>query len=281
VLARRGFTLVEIMVALVIGSLLVGIVLQFVLGQARFASSQAGREEVQQNLRGALEIVSSELRAAPSRSILLGESQAVEFFAPVRWGVVCATNGSTETTAIFPANVASPLPPTGTAASMVVFTPTDSVRPVAPARATITASVAVDPATLPCSALGAQGPVTAFRLTGTGHPPGSTGFRVAVGDRVRYDIDTSSGETWLRRSNGLVGTRYSMQPLAGPMDPTVVAFRYFAGAPGTAPGSIAPPGSAAPSAQIRMVRFVARTTSRGSAAVMQARQDSVTIQIRN
>jgi prepilin-type N-terminal cleavage/methylation domain-containing protein len=280
---RGGFTLVEVLVALVLGTLLVGIVLQFVVGQSRFAATQAGREEVQQNLRGALEIVGSELRGTVASGITLADDQAIEFLSARRWGIVCGTAAGTQTTVIFPANVPAPAPPTGSAAVLMVFNETTSAwLPAAGANpATITAAQAVPATGAPCNGVGTEGPVVAFQLTGANHPAGTAGFRVVVGERVRYDLGSVGGSRWLRRSNGLVGTQFTMQPLAGPVDVDAVRFSYFAGAPGAAPAPIGAPGFGAPGAQLRMVRFVVRTTSRQATGLTHSKQDSVTVQIRN
>ena len=70
-LRRRsgGFTLVELLVALVISGVLMATVFQILTGQSRAVAVQGAREESQQNVRGALEIVASELRTAVPQEI--------------------------------------------------------------------------------------------------------------------------------------------------------------------------------------------------------------------
>src|SRR4028119_2380214 len=63
-LGRRGFTPVGLMGWGGRGALLIAVVLNFVTGQTRIATAQSGREEVQQNARGALEMVARDLRGA-------------------------------------------------------------------------------------------------------------------------------------------------------------------------------------------------------------------------
>jgi hypothetical protein len=265
---------VEIMVALVIGSLLVGVILQFVVGQSRIAAVQTGREEVQQNLRGALEVFAGDLRGSISAGIERADLQAMEFVLPRMWGLVCASTG-VQTTALFP-NLGV-VPPWGEGAGLMVDDGTGWA-PAPAARATVTQqpTVASTTATPGCGDLQAQGDVVAFTFVGANHVAGARGSRIAVYERVRYDLATVDGERWLRRSNGMSGPNsFSMQPLAGPVDDTFVAFSY------RDPDPIAAPGVNAPTAGIRLVQFRVRTLSRQAAGAEQVRQDSVTVQIRN
>lgn len=278
--ARAGFTLIEMMVALVIGVLLVGFTLDFVLGQSRFAASHAGKEEAQQNLRGSLEIVASDLRGTLAAGIAVADEQAIEFALPEMWGVVCGVTGTTQTTAIFPA-VAGAAPPIGEGAGLMVFDGA-AWQPALPTRATITGATLVAAGNDPlCSLMASQGNVVAYQLNGANHPtPVTRGDRIALYRQVRYEVGTSNGEQWIRRSSGGAAGSFNMQPLAGPVDADSVSFQYFAGAAPAAPVAILPPGTAAPTSNLRLVRFTVRTTSsQGTGA--QARQDSVTVQIRN
>lgn len=280
--ARAGFTLVEMMVALVIGIMVVGFILDFMVGQSRFAASQAGKEEAQQNLRGALEIVASDLRGTLAAGIAVANDQSIEFALPEMWGVVCGVAGTTQTTAIFPA-VAGAVPPMGAGAGLMVLDTTGVWQPALPVRATVTGATQVAAATDPlCSVLAPQGNVVAYQLTGVNHPStASAGDRIALYREVRYDMAASNGAQWLRRSSGGAAGSFNMQPLAGPVDADAVSFQYLAGAAGTVPVAIPAPGSAAPTSSLRMVRFFVRTTSSQGSGLTQARQDSVTVQIRN
>jgi hypothetical protein len=268
------------MVALVIGILVVGFALDFVLGQSRFAANHAGKEEAQQNLRGSLEIVASDLRGTLAAGVALAEDQAIEFALPQMWGVVCGVTSTTQTIAMFPA-VAGAVPPTGTGAGLMVFDGA-AWQPALPGRATVTGATLVPVANAPlCSAMTPQGNVVAYQLTGVNHPTTvASGDRIALYREVRYDVGASNGAQWLRRSSGGAAGSFNMQPLAGPVDPDSVSFQYLAGAAGAAPVTIAPPGTAAPTSNLRLVRFTVRTTSSQGTGT-QARQDSVTVQIRN
>lgn len=87
--SRRAFTLVELMVSLVIAGILIGVIFQFLLGQGRFARLQGAREEVQQNARVALDVISSDLRAVGQQGIISATANSISFRAPRAWGLVC------------------------------------------------------------------------------------------------------------------------------------------------------------------------------------------------
>lgn len=100
--SKRGFTLVELMVALVIAGILVAIIFQFLVGQVRFSRLQTAREEVQQNARIAVDVISSDLRAVGRQGIVAAGSDAIAFRTPRAWGLVCGYSGGS-LAVIFPA----------------------------------------------------------------------------------------------------------------------------------------------------------------------------------
>ncbi|MBW3655471.1 MAG: prepilin-type N-terminal cleavage/methylation domain-containing protein [Gemmatimonadetes bacterium] len=276
--ARAGFTLVEVMVALVLGALLVGFVLQFVTGQTRIASRQTAREEVQQNARGALEVVASDLRGAIASGLILGEERQIRFMLPRRWGVVCSGNGSTQTTAVFPILPGDAIP-VGTGTGLIVLSAgSNTWVPAVPTLATVTARAGAsltDPAG--CGPLSPSGQVEAFTFTGANHPAVTRGDRIAVYQLVRYDVGVSQGRNWLRRSSGTGIDDGSMQPLAGPVDS--VAFAYLGGTPAV---EMAPPGAGAATAGVKMIRFGIKTSSRSSVnGAPVTESGSIAVQIRN
>lgn len=279
---RGGFTLIELMVALVIGSLIIGVVLQFVTGQTRFASVQTAREEVQQNARGALEVVSSDLRGALASGIILAEDDALEFMLPRRWGVVCGIVAG-DIVAAFP-NLAGETMPAGVGVGLMTFT-AGVWRPALPDVATVISATPVLTTANPgCGTQRIEGDVVAFSLAGANLPPAVAGDRIAVYQRVKYEVADGPGGDWLYRSNGVNpdGT-YNMQPLAGPVDRAEVGFRYFDGPETGAPALIAAPGAGAAAEGVRMIRLRVRMTSRQvlDGQTSQVEQDSATVQIRN
>jgi prepilin-type N-terminal cleavage/methylation domain-containing protein len=91
--ARRwdeGFTLVELLIALVVSGMLVAAVFQVLGSQARFSEMQSGREEVQQNARASVELISSELRSIPPGGFTIeDEGRRITFQLPSAWGTLC------------------------------------------------------------------------------------------------------------------------------------------------------------------------------------------------
>lgn len=279
-LSRRGFTLVELMVSVVLGALLIGVVLNFVTSQTRVATAQSGREEVQQNARGALEMVASDLRGAVSAGVVRGDSDAIELLLPRRWGVVCSQVVPNATVVVFP-NVAGAVTPAGADAGLLLQqVPGGAWSPVLPALATVNTATPVAVAAA-CGTLSTAGNVVAFQLNGAGHPAVLPGATAALYQRVRYDVRTSRGEQWIHRSNGMTSSgAFSMQPLAGPLDDAAggISFTYFTGTP-PAPLNGAP-GTGAAAAGLSQVRLRVRMKS-AQGSNSQVEFDSATVQIRN
>jgi prepilin-type N-terminal cleavage/methylation domain-containing protein len=87
----HGFTLIELLVALIISGILVAAVFQVIGGQARFSEMQSGREEVQQNARASVELISSELRSTPPGGFTIeDEGKMISFALPSVWGTLCS-----------------------------------------------------------------------------------------------------------------------------------------------------------------------------------------------
>lgn len=209
--ARRqsGFTLVELMVALVIAGILVGVVFQFLLGQTRFARMQSAREEVQQNARVALDVISSDLRAIGPQGIIAGSANSISYRAPRAWGVICGYSGGS-LAVIFP-GPAAPMLKAGSD-SLAVGTSFHQVSDVTGdgSAATTACNTGVTPNPLVAAA---EGRARLYNLP-AGAPTYQRGQDAYVYDRLTYDIGTSLGVpgTWIRRNPGS-----GAQPLAGPL----------------------------------------------------------------
>jgi prepilin-type N-terminal cleavage/methylation domain-containing protein len=289
---RRGFTLVELMVALVIGALLITITMRMVMGQTRFASVQSSREEVQQNARGAVEVVASELRGAIPAGLVLAAQDEVILMAPRHFGIACGTAGS-DIVGIFPSlPLGVPMAPTqaparwglliGTGAGWQGTTGNPTLNRITFSTVADFALGAAPPA--PCETMNPEGGVRGLRFSGVSGPAAvSQGDVLVVYELVRFDVETTGGVSWLRRSNGwtLAGAEHGffghMQPLAGPVDPDAVRFTYLSGTPPTAM-SFPVTGSA-----VNMVRFNVRTlTGRPlDGSIQQTQESSVTVHLRN
>lgn len=298
----RGFSLPELLVAIVIAGILATAIFQFLQGQTRFVTVQSGREEVQQNVRGALDLITGDLRAAPASGLVSAGSNSVEFFLPRAWGVLCpapvgGAYSSTQVDVLFPEGLpaelmdislqagASPYglhfresagvwKPDATGALRAIVLDSDPA-PAVPAGTTSCAD-----------SLGAQGVVPTYRFTGEGFPtvmstgaPLQPGIPVYFYQTVRYEVSTSSGlpGLWIRRSYGAGDP----QPLAGPLpDDAGLDFRYFrnlSSAAETTP--IADPAVLSALERVQ-VRVTTESRSKEESA-RQVKRDSMMVYLRN
>lgn len=238
---RAGFTLVELMVALLITGFITAALFQLLSGQSRMVAVQSAKQEAQQNVRGALEIVSSELRSAIPGAILRADDQAVIFMQPRAWGVVCQVNLNT-VTAVFPVTGALDGWTVAAANGVLINQTPDPMgtpdwrpspqQPLLRARITGVQQLAT-PATAPCNTMLAQGQAVAVRITTNGALTGAVGNLVVTYTLTQYDVaQDASDQWWLRRSNGLnAAGGFIQQPLAGPLEEDLFGFTYFGNDP--------------------------------------------------
>ena len=111
--AAAGFTIVELLVGLVLASIFATILFQLVRGQSRFVAIQSAREEVQQNVRGALDIIASELRAVPAGGLMQGDASTIRFLVPRAIGVHCGGGTPNAMTVLFPGGLPAGTIPAG------------------------------------------------------------------------------------------------------------------------------------------------------------------------
>ena len=284
------------MVALVISGILMATVFQILSGQTRVVAVQGAREETQQNVRGALEIVSSELRTAFPQGITQATAQSITFMQPRAWGVVCGSNGANSIDAIFPSTQALGAFTASSASGVVINTGAPNWRPRAEtdnARATVTAvQVLGNGVAGQCAganAVGAAGNVVTARITA------DWAIETLLGDLTlparqevmlyvvtSYDVAQVGGRWWLRRSNGVDGNgQPDQQPLAGPLrDNAGFALTYFAADPAV---PVAAPGTTA--AQLNALRMVQVTVATESQQSVNGRRQSdagtVSVMLRN
>lgn len=247
---RAGFTLLEILIALMISGFLVTSIFQVLSGNSRFVALQSAREEVQQNARAALDLIAGDLRAVPPGAILEMEAQAIRFLQPRAWGVLCNTLDRTSTAAwvIVPANVLPQDELFGRPHRGLAIEQTDD-----PLRRT--GEFRYLPAPLresagdPCDAIQPISSPELVRLGfGTPGPPFVTGDSVPAGtsvmlyEEVRYDVAPGSGLAagrWIRRMVGYGAAGPHMQPMAGPVpEDAGLSFTYLS-EDGTTPASTA------------------------------------------
>jgi prepilin-type N-terminal cleavage/methylation domain-containing protein len=91
---RSGFTLVELLVVVVVGTLVLGAIYQTLLAQERSSRQQRAVMEAQQSSRIALEILSAELRemSALDGDLIVADSTRIRFRMLRGAGIVCRTD---------------------------------------------------------------------------------------------------------------------------------------------------------------------------------------------
>ncbi|HEU4563718.1 MAG TPA: prepilin-type N-terminal cleavage/methylation domain-containing protein [Gemmatimonadaceae bacterium] len=101
---RPGFTLIEILVALVLLGIVVGGLLSVVSRQQRFYADAAGLIDMRENLRQVAGLLPSELRGVSPRhgDILDVADSAIAFKATTGTGVICTINAARTTIVIPP-----------------------------------------------------------------------------------------------------------------------------------------------------------------------------------
>lgn len=269
---RRGFTLVEILVALVISGILATVIFQLLQGQSRFVATQSSREEVQQNARGGLDLITSEMRGVPPGAVVAGSNNMIEFLAPKAWGLLCSV--SSPYTVLFPQLPATAVFTSEPASARLVF-PTGT--PGGWTARTVSGVPAAATTATACSALNPEGPVAMYTVS-AGAAPASVqvGDRVFLARQTVYDAAVESGGTvaWLRRNNG-TNQEAILGPLASATTGLVFTFR-------DANGAVLSSVNSTNNTNIRSVEVQLTTQSRSKAGgAYQLEEAKQTVNLRN
>lgn len=284
-----GFTLVELLVSLVIAGFLAGVILQLVTGQARFTDLQYARQEVQDNARGTLELMGSELRTVPlPGGLLVAGEDTVRFRSPMAWGVYCGASSGSRFVVfdkgvwLNAAGAGIPLL-TGLALQRTEGSLDGTVPPVFDFEANATRSDTLSPtaaAASPCGGL-MDDPKRTVVVKFDNVPvtvPGLPGLAAYVWRTVAYGAGAGTAdERWMTREFSGSGRP---EVLAGPIESLTI--RYLS-AEGVA---FAAPLDAVKRDSVRSVRvIVAMKARKGTGASSGDRKvsirDSITVSLRN
>lgn len=281
-MGRQGFTMIEILVALLISGLVVSAIFQVMQGNGRFVEMQSAREEVQQNARAALDLIAGDLRGVPPAAVAEMHPERIRILQPRAWGVLCNKLKPSTGTAwvLFPSDVLPAETLHGRAHwGIAVEQTVDPVVHTGSYR--FIAAPTAPGGTDPCDAIQ---PVASAQRTRVGFTtPGNPfvtadsilpGTQVMLFEEVRYDVAVSGSPdvpgSWIRRMAGYTGTTPNMQPMAGPVPAAgALSFTYLQ-ADGSTP--------AATAAQVRQigVRLItqSRATTNQSGAVQPQQVDT-------
>lgn len=227
---QRGFSLVELLVALVVASIVLAGIAAALLAAQRFYRAQAQTLEVQQNVRVIAQVLAQEMRGldAADGDIVAMSDTAIAFKAPRTFGVTCAAPDVARGALVLRNSLTSGLRAVDPARdSLLVFRDGD------PAIATddrwLRASLsATGSAACPDGAAGSRltlGGVAGGLAELDGVSPGSP---VRAFEVVRYRLYSDGDGLWWLGTQSFTGGGWSVtSPIAGPLRPRDgVAFAY-------------------------------------------------------
>lgn len=292
-----GFTLVELIVAMVITSILVVVILQLIRSEASILSYQGARQSVLQNSRATVDIIGGDLRGVPPVGVRTATESTLRVMVPRAWGIVCAGNGGTYVDAIFTSGLPAKLFTTvnSTTGLLTDISSTVGARSWAPDRSAANRA-AVTSATVMtateqktrCSAIRdeadsrvAPGSAVGYRLNGNNFPATVVAGRpVFLYEMVGYTRKTTGDTTWVMRSNGQTSSGLTYQPLTGPVNGDSLQFVYYRLDPSNQPQEFVP--TTADLDLIRRIKVrVAIRSANPSVKSRQISRDSVTVHLRN
>jgi prepilin-type N-terminal cleavage/methylation domain-containing protein len=294
--APRGFTLVEMTVAIVIAGILATTLFQLIRGQGLFVAFQSAREEMLQNSDGALQLMAGDLRAAAPQGLVSAADNSITVRVPRMWGISCSTASGSTTIDIAVPNTDATVPTISGGDSLGIMVDTTDVdasaerdslhfapRPTAATQAWASSIQALTPGSQGACAtrgMGTASPTpSVYRLSVRNLPSVPAGNTVVLYSQVRYDAGAGDRDTlyWIRRGNGVD----AQQPLAGPIARTGgMTLRYFTGG-STTPLSPVPGSDAAVLATVRQVRVVITSIPRSTKSGAKSQTDSLTVFLRN
>lgn len=229
---RRGFTLIEIMVALVLSMVVLAVVYQVIIVTQRTTHAQAQRIELQQNLRSITQFAGARLREldAAEGDLLVMNPDLIQYRGMQWAGFVCAPvvgTGNTVTVHLSRSRFFGFITPTSEHSAFIFVDGDVSVRGddqwfPGPITAAVTGTCSDGSASyqLTVNVGGGNGNTVANGTT-TGSPV--RGWQVE-----EMSLFAQGGQNWLgfrAQTNG--GTWGIVEPVAGPLQAAGLAFTYF------------------------------------------------------
>lgn len=101
--SRRGFSLAELMVAMVIAGIIGAALTQLVINQARFVGTQDAAMQARAGARAALNVMTSEFRAVSDSGLVAASRDSVTIRVPYAFGIACAQVGGATIVSLLPA----------------------------------------------------------------------------------------------------------------------------------------------------------------------------------
>jgi prepilin-type N-terminal cleavage/methylation domain-containing protein len=218
---RRGATLVELMITMLIVGIVGAAFMRIMVYQSRFFDRQATTREARSVSRGALNLLLSELRmVAVPGGVLVATNSDVVARVPYAWGVVCASTAAATTISLLPTDSLTFVEPGGTGYawrdSTGNYTYQSASFTLAPGLTSDCAATSI--ATMPGG--------RAVTVTPVVHASAKSGTPVFLYRRIRYHFRSSTslpGRIALWRTNEVTS---SSEELMAPFDSTA-AFHFY------------------------------------------------------
>ena len=186
----RGFSLAELMVALVIAGVIGVALTRLVISQARFVGKQDGYMRARAAARAALAVLADELRQVPDGGVVSARPDSIVVRVPYAYGVTCSQSGGT--------TIAMLLPPDSArlaSATMAGYAWRDSTfvwNVVEPATSTPVATTSCTSGSPPITVLASPSAVTYGRALAPNVVTTPDGSPVYLFQQIRYTIETST-----------------------------------------------------------------------------------------
>jgi prepilin-type N-terminal cleavage/methylation domain-containing protein len=104
---RRGFTIVEVLITVVMLGIIGGALVRLIISQSRFTETQMAKRNARTVSRNAMNIMLTDLRMVQDADGLVGaSSDSITVRVPVAFGLLCATVGVQATLSLLPVDSA-------------------------------------------------------------------------------------------------------------------------------------------------------------------------------
>ncbi len=219
----RGFSLAELVVALVLAGIIGLALARLIISQARFVSGQDALLQARSTVRAALGVMTSELRALTPGALRAATKDSITVRVPYGFGVACQQSGGATNVSLIPGD--SSIYNTATASGYAFRDSTGTWQFVEPAAVGVGSCAPAGPAITTLTTTGWSGKVVAVSPNDLRTGEGSLVYLYQV---VRYAIAPSTsrpGRLGLFRTVLSTGTR---DELAAPFD-TGSTIRFLVG----------------------------------------------------
>ena len=230
---RVGFTMVEVMVAIVLLGVVVGALLAVVMEQERFYDGASEVMEVRDNLRRVGDLLPAELRGVAPREgdIYAMADSMIDFRAPIGSSIICTINLARTTITLPPATLGSDAGLTSWATrpvvsdSLFVFDSRDTlIDTMIARRITVAPAVGVCPTTTGFTGTAAEAAAGITLVVDDTLPQSvPVGAPIRFHRRVRYSLYQAPDQQWYLGYRDYVPSRIpqwsAIQPVAGPLMP--------------------------------------------------------------